>query len=419
MKKFASVLCFLTLSLTVQAQIPSGLQLIDIGVSVGPNVGIRHAGDGSGRKFLIDQDGIVRVIDAGNNLLPTAFLNITGKVACCGERGLLGLAFHPDYETNGLFFVSYTKEGSNTGDSIIERYSVSAGDPNVADAASGVVLMRVVQLASNHNGGDIHFGPDGYLYISLGDGGPQGNPGNEAQELDSMLGKILRIDVDQTTPAVTSQNLCGINDAGGAWNYAIPNDNPFVSDNSVCQEIWGYGLRNPWRFSFDSATGDMFVGDVGQGAIEEVSRVIAGAGFNDGINFGWRCFEGNNAFNQSEPTCDDSTAPFPVRPFLFPILTKTHSGDGVCAVTGGFMYRGPITALQGQYIYGDYCTGEIWIARDSGGNNWVEQEWLHGQPLAFNLTSFGEDEAGNVYVSDQGGDTYQIFHDIIYVNGFD
>lgn len=406
MKFFSLFLLFCTHSQITSAAIPANLELTLVG-NVSNNVGVRHAGDGSGRLFVINQTGIIRIIDNQGNLLATPFLNITNKVACCGERGLLGLAFHPDYANNGLFFVSYSKEANDAtnGDSIIERYQVSS-DPNVADANSAVQLMRVSQLASNHNGGNILFGPDGYLYIGLGDGGPQGNPGDEAQELNTLLGKMLRIDVDGSISG--SNNICALE----AANFGIPNDNPFVNDANVCDEIWSYGFRNPWRWSFDRTTGDLYIGDVGQSSIEEVS--FEAANNPGGDNYGWRCYEGSSTYNQSN--CTGNTADY-----VFPILEYNHSG-GRCSITGGYMYRGPINSLNGQYIYGDYCSGQIWFATLQG-STWQEEEWNQNQvSFVFDLTSFGEDEQGNVYISKGGGNIYRLDlpnNDIIFANDFE
>ncbi|WP_223789891.1 PQQ-dependent sugar dehydrogenase [Marinicella meishanensis] len=401
-------------SSTSLAQVPTdvGLELVN---SVSGNMGVRHAGDGSGRLFVINQDGAIRVIDDQDNLLATPFLDIDAKVNSGGnEQGLLGLAFHPNYSSNGYFYVNYTKSGSNSGDTIIERYSVSAGDANVADPNSGVVIMRVIQDFANHNGGNILFGPDGYLYIGMGDGGSGGDPLDRGLNLGSALGSMLRIDVDgnnapnHPAPVMNEDHVCP---QDGAGQYGIPADNPFVGTAGACPEIWTYGLRNPWRWSFDRDTGDMFIGDVGQGAREEISFQPANGG---GENFGWNCREGDIAYNG----CPDSSA------YTAPILVKTH-GSSRCSITGGYRYRGPVGSIQGDYIYGDYCSGQIWFANNAGGP-WTEDEWSNtgGVNFSFQLTSFGEDEDGNVYIVRRSGDIYRITgdplpDDLIFASDFE
>ena len=411
MKKLGFTFLICACALFAHAQVPAdvGLQLIG---NVSSNVGVRHAGDGSGRLFVMNQNGIIRVVNDQDVILATPFLDIQNKVTCCGERGLLGLAFHPDYSNNGYFFVNYSKSGSNSGDTIIERYQVSA-NADVADPTSGTVLMRIIQDFSNHNGGNLAFGPDGYLYIGMGDGGSAGDPENRAQVLQSNLGKMLRIDVDNNNapshpaPGSFEEDSCP-QDTG---NYAIPADNPFVSSPAgACPEIWAYGLRNPWRFSFDKDTGDLFIGDVGQNAKEEIDFQLASS--TGGENYGWKCREGDQSFSG----CAGK--------FVEPILVKNHSNSR-CSITGGYMYRGPVVSIQGNYIYGDYCSGQIWFAQNTG-SSWTEDQWSIpvGVSFAFNLTSFGEDEAGNVYISKQNGDFYRITGDavdtdLIFASGFD
>jgi glucose/arabinose dehydrogenase len=349
------------------------LQLVTNGVA-GP-ISMAHAGDGTGRLFIVQQEGEIRIW-TGSTLLATPFLDISALAACCGERGLLGLAFHPNYSSNGLFYVHYT---NNSGNTVIAEYAVSAGDPNVANGASGDIILTQSQPFSNHNGGQIAFGPDGYLYIGLGDGGSGGDPLNSGQTLTTQLGKILRIDVD------------GDDFPGDAnRDYAIPATNPFVGNPSALDEIWAYGLRNPWRFSFDSMTGDLFIADVGQGAIEEIDFQPAGSA--GGLNYGWRRMEGDQCFNPSTG-CDTGS-------LEYPILQYGHS-SGRCSVTGGFRYRGSdYPNLQGYYFYADYCTGEIWGATPDQNGDWLERYQLNAP---FNITTFGEDEDGEVYVANYGG----------------
>jgi glucose/arabinose dehydrogenase len=308
--------------------------------------------------FIIEKVGRIRILQDGQ-LLDFSYLDISDRVGSSGnEQGLLGLAFHPDYVENGLFFVNYTDKD---GDTVIARYRVTA-DPNLADPASEVVLLRVNQPFANHNGGVLAFGPDGYLYAGLGDGGSAGDPFGNAQKLDNLLGKILRLDVDSAEP------------------YAIPPDNPFGN------EIWAYGLRNPWRMSFDGQTGDLYIGDVGQGEWEEIDFVSAGA--PGGINFGWDYFEGIHPFEGTPPQGAQ---------FMPPVVEYSH-GEG-CSVTGGYVYRGSMPAWNGIYLYGDYCSGTIWgLIRSSGG--WQNRA-LFG--AVGRITSFGQDGSGEVYIVLDGG----------------
>lgn len=321
-------------------------------------VDLQHAGDGSGRLFLIEKVGRIRVWQAGQ-LLNVPFLDIDNRVGSNGnEQGLLGLAFHPRYLENGLFFVNYTDKDGNT---IIARYRVTS-DPNIADPNSEVALLRVNQPFGNHNGGVLAFGPDGHLYAGLGDGGSAGDPFGNGQKLDTLLGKILRLDVDSAEP------------------YAIPADNPFGN------EIWAYGLRNPWRMSFDRATGDLYIGDVGQGNWEEIDFMPAGA--PGGVNFGWDYFEGTHPFEGTPPQGAQ---------FVPPVAEYNHS-EG-CSVTGGYVYRGVMPEWYGIYLYGDYCSGTVWgLIRSDGG--WQEQVLFGG---VGRITSFGQDESGEVYIILDGG----------------
>jgi hypothetical protein len=299
-------------------------------------------------------------------ILSPPFLDISSLVSSGGERGLLGVAFHPDYAHNGLFYVNYT---NIAGDTVVARYSVSA-DPDLADPGSASILLTISQPFSNHNGGQLQFGPDGYLYIGVGDGGSGGDPGNRAQDLGLLLGKILRIDVDV--------------DKNAADLYYIPLDNPFVGPgDGALDEIWAWGLRNPWRFSFDRLTGDLFIADVGQNSWEEVDfQPDTSTG---GENYGWRLMEGNSCYNP--PTsCNDGT-------LTLPILVYDHSAG--CAVTGGYRYRGSKNPdLYGLYLYGDYCSGRIWGAQEDGLGGWSSRVLLDTN---FSISSFGEDESGEIY----------------------
>lgn len=413
MKLVTCILLTFTFSQT-WAQIPSDIGTENV-TSISNNLGIFHAGDGSGRLFTPVRSGSIRIIDSDDNLLPTPFLNISSIVnSSPNERGLLGLAFHPDYENNGFFYVNYTKNGANSGDTIVARYTVSQNDPNVADPNSAQVLMRIIQDNWNHNGGNMAFGPDGYLYIGMGDGGGNTNANDDldrAQDLSSALGKMLRIDVDNdnppshSAPAMSDDPSCPQN----SDLYAIPVDNPFISTPGACPEIWAYGLRNPWRWSFDKETGDMFIADVGQSAWEEVNFQPAAS--TGGEHYGWNCKEGSNDFQNGNDCAD------PRPEMVDPVHSQDHN-QGRCSITGGFNYRGPVSSLKNRYIYGDYCSGQIWIASYSN-DTWSEDEWTNNGASAFGITSFGEDEIGNVYVT-VGDNIYRITgDDTVFSNGFE
>ena len=409
MKKILNTLLLSGICLSAQADIPS-----DIGTefvaTISSNLGVRHASDQTGRKFVPAQGGTIRIIDDQDNLITLPFLDISSKLTSGGERGLLGLAFHPDYKNNGYFFVNYTKNGSNFGDTIIERYQVSQNDPNVADPNSGTLLMRIEQDFSNHNGGNILFGPDGFLYIGMGDGGSGGDPNGRSQNLTSALGKMLRIDVDNDNPP--SNPAPGQDGAAcpqESDNYAIPASNPSFSTPGACPEIWAYGLRNPWRWSFDKENGDLYIGDVGQNAYEEINYQPAAS--TGGEHYGWNCREGFHSYSNQ---CSIS-----ISSMTDPILEKSQAG-GRCSITGGYNYRGPVESLQNKYIYGDYCSGQLWVAENNG--SWVEDEWT-GHGASGNIKSFGEDEAGNIYITSSNS-IYRITGDvaptdIIFESGFE
>jgi glucose/arabinose dehydrogenase len=328
-------------------------------------VGLANAADGSGRLFIIEQSGLIRIWVEGS-LLGTPFLDIQNRIGSqASEQGLLGLAFHPNYADNGYFFVNYTDMDGNTA---ISRFQVSGQDPNRADPGSETVLLTISQPYENHNGGMLAFGSDGYLYIGTGDGGSGGDPQNNAQSLDTLLGKMLRIDIDQEE------------------GYAVPADNPLPEHPYA--EIWAYGLRNPWRFSFDALTGDLYIGDVGQSEWEEIDYLPHDA--SGGINFGWNYYEGSHPFQGSHPA--DQT-------FTEPVAEYGH--DLGCSVTGGVVYRGQeLPEWQGIYFYGDFCTGNLWGLFQTAAGEW--NSLLLYQNLAM-TTSFGEDEAGEVYLLDYAG----------------
>jgi glucose/arabinose dehydrogenase len=340
------------------------LQLVASGLA--SPVAITHAGDGSGRLFITLKSGLIVVYD-GNRVLPVPFLDIRPLVSTGGEQGLLSVAFHRNYRNNGLFFVNYTNTDGNT---VIARYSVS-GDPNAADPNSAASLLTIPQPFANHNGGQLQFGPDGYLYIGMGDGGSGGDPLDNAQNLGTLLGKMLRIDID------------------GGFPYAIPGDNPFMGTAGARSEIWTLGLRNPWRFSFDRGTGDLFIGDVGQNSWEEVNYQAAGS--PGGENYGWRLMEGNHCFNPPSNCNTGALTP--------PIIEYAHgTGNSLgCSITGGYRYRGTRNpALSGIYFYADLCTGLI-----SGASQQVSGGWTTTGLLDTSLviSTFGEDEAGEIYVA--------------------
>jgi glucose/arabinose dehydrogenase len=316
----------------------------------------------------------------------TPFLTING-VSTGTEQGLLGLAFHPSYASDGYFYVDFT---DSTGTTNIRRYTVSS-NPDVADPNSAYPILSVAQPYSNHNGGWVAFGPDGYFYVALGDGGSGGDPQNRAQNVDVLLGKLLRIDVDGDDFPLDPNT-----------NYAVPPDNPFVGGTGNAA-IWAYGLRNPWRDSFDRLTGDLYIADVGQSSWEEIDFQPAGS--PGGQNYGWRCYEGDHAYNTTGCASPDT--------MVFPIYEYDHS-NGNCAITGGYVYRGQqICDLQGTYFFADYCSAQIWSFRYDG-TNLTEltnrtAELAPGGGLSINsITSFGEDAAGELYICDQGGEVFKI-----------
>ncbi|MBI5081881.1 MAG: PQQ-dependent sugar dehydrogenase [Chloroflexi bacterium] len=316
---------------------------------------LTHAGDA--RLFVLEQPGVIKII-ADNKVLPTPFLDIQSIVnSSANERGLLGLAFHPKFKENKFFFVHYS---DLKGDTAIARYKVSS-DVNRADPNSGEIILQIAQPASNHNGGHLVFDPDGLLYIGLGDGGGQGDTRGNAQSNASLLGKMLRLNVD------------------------APNPKP---------EIWAKGLRNPWRYSFDRATGDLYIGDVGQNVWEEIDYVKAPMP-KAILNFGWNIMEGNHVYKNAA-TGDT---------LLAPIAEYDHGASGGCSVTGGYVYRGKeIPELSGLYFYGDYCTGFVWTLKQTQGK-WQNDLFLRTR---FRISSFGEDVNGELYLVDHGGAVYKL-----------
>jgi glucose/arabinose dehydrogenase len=366
-----------TAAAVVPSRIDLGLTPVVGGLS--SPVGVTNAGDGSGRLFVVEQTGAVRIV-MGGNLASTAFIDISRSVSRGGEQGLLGLAFHPSYKTNGKLYLSYT---DLNGASVIREYHVSSSDPDRVDGSSGRTLLRVKQPYENHNGGHVAFGPDGYLYFGLGDGGSGGDPGNRAQNRNTLLGKLLRIDVNRRS---------------GSLPYAIPPTNPYVGRSGL-DLIWAYGLRNPWGFSFDRSTGDLWIGDVGQSAWEEVDRALAVGGRNAGraLNFGWRAMEGTHCFQPSSGCARAGKT--------LPLTEYGHSG-GRCSITGGNVYRGTAYPdLVGAYLFGDYCSGEIWYVDRAAARGVAPRLALDTDAL---ITSFGEDQGGELYLTDVGGRLFQI-----------
>jgi glucose/arabinose dehydrogenase len=403
-------------------------------------IAVRHAGDTSGRVFVATQNGNIRVVNNSGSLVTTPFLTINGSTVCQwagasatpgftsgGERGLLGLAFHPQYSVNRRFFINFTDSGGHTN---IAELLASSTDPNIAEAGSCKILMRVKQDFSNHNGGNLLFGPDGLLYIGMGDGGSGGDPCNRGQTLNpanlndtgnctvgatfnvaalpgnpnsrALLGKMLRIDVNGTT--ATGHSLCGT-PSNLAAGYSIPATNVFANGATKCPEVLYYGLRNPWRWSFDRLTGDLIIGDVGQNAVEEISFVRRAPEFSGGLNFGWNCFEGESSFSAT-----GSCAGANLAATHDPVMPLPQGGSGG-SITGGYIYRGPKPALSGLYIAADYIKSEFYLATPSNltapGSaqpNWAFRTFTNSS-LGFSgvVTSFGEDEAGNVYVATANG----------------
>jgi glucose/arabinose dehydrogenase len=344
------------------------IKLLPVLTGLSSPVFVTTARDGSNRLFVVEQGGVIKVLQPGSSS-PTVFLDITANVLSGGERGLLGLTFHPHFSSNRRFFVNYTRQPD--GATVIAEYQASPADPNVADPTERVLLV-IAQPFANHNGGMVEFGPDGFLYIGMGDGGSGNDPGNRAQNTAELLGKILRIDVDQPD---------------GSQPYSSPSTNPFAGSTAGRDEIFAYGFRNPWRFSFDRATGDLYVGDVGQNAVEEIDIVTLGG------NYGWRVWEGTSCTANDPGLCDPTG-------FVFPIAEYTHAG-GRCAVTGGYVYRGSRSSVPaGSYLYADFCTGEIFRLQNGASSLLLDS--------GLSLSAFGEDEAGELYVVDLGGTVQRI-----------
>ncbi len=327
-----------------------------------------------GRLFIVQRKGLIRIY-ADGRLLPNPFLDLSEEVTENGEGGLLSMALHPRFAENGRFFVDYTNLEGNT---VVASYRPKETDPNLADPQSATTLLAIDQPYSNHNGGQLQFGPDGYLYIGMGDGGSGGDPACNAQRPETLLGKMLRIDVDHPE-----------NRTGGR-PYAIPPDNPFLGANPLPDEAWAIGLRNPWRFSFDRANGDLWIGDVGQNRREEIDHLPAGT--PPGRNFGWKPMEASLCYGDER--CPGTTPPCGAPEFVAPVLEYDHD-DGDCSVTGGYVYRGrAIPALAGRYLFADYCSGKVWAAAP-GANGYDVKKLDLEAPF---VVTFGEDQAGEIWL---------------------
>lgn len=351
----------------LRTNLPTGITISQFATGFSAPVQITNAGDGTNRLFIVEKGGLVKIINNGT-VLATPFLNISALVSDGSEQGLLGIAFPEGFATKRYFYTDYTNKVA-VGNTVVARFLLTA-DSNVADSTDPKEILQVVQPFTNHNGGQLNFGPDGFLYIGMGDGGSIGDSHNDAQNKTSLLGKILRIDVES-----------------GVVPYSLPADNPFNN------EVWSYGLRNPWRFSFDRTTGEIYIADVGQNLSEEINVQSSGA---PALNYGWPIMEGSLCY--SNPICDPTG-------LVIPVAEYNHS-SGDCSVTGGYVYRGSeFPSLQGVYLYGDYCSGKI-RGLIKVGSTWESKVLLDTN---FNISSFGEDEAGNIYFSDlTSGNIYKI-----------
>jgi glucose/arabinose dehydrogenase len=370
---------------TSRVVITPDVSLVEFAGGFSQPLGIVNSGvPGDDRLFIVEKEGLIRILQSDGDILPTVvpppFLDVSTLISTGSEQGLLGLAFHPNYADNGFFFINYT---DTNGDTRIARYTVS-GDPDLADPDSGLIILSVTQLRANHNGGDLKFGPDGYLYVGLGDSGGGGDPDNSSQDMGELLGKMLRLDVDSTEGIPP--------DCGSNGHYSIPPDNPFVEGfPDTCNEIWASGLRNPWRFSFDRLLGDLYIADVGQDKWEEVNWQPANS--SGGENYGWRCYEGNEPFNLAG--CG------PPEQYTFPVHDYTQS-QSRSSITGGFVYRGvAYPVLWGYYLFGDYVSGRIWALYPDGDGSWQVIPLEPSLPER-GLSSFGEDIRGELYVSHLG-----------------
>ncbi len=437
------------------AQLPPDLVLVPQASGFTDITAVRAPPALGSRLWVLEQSGRARILQ-GSTISATPYLRLcasasagcfvpAGGFTSGGERGLLGMAFHPNYASNRQVYINYTNGAGNT---VIARMLTAAGNPDLADTATFTILLTISQDFNNHNGGDLHFGGDGFLYIGMGDGGSGNDPCARSQTLDpaqlcngvandgqagcpinascgpigrgpsrALLGKMLRIDVDNSTPAGANR-LCA-DAADGSAPYAIPNDNPFASNTSNCAEVWALGLRNPFRFSFDRETKDMFIADVGQGAREEVNFEASSS--LGGRNYGWRCREGTRPNQSNAPACNQPSV------FDEPIFELCREANvntcpapftSTCSITGGYRYRGPAPSLQGLYFFGDFCESIIRVATETGGS-WSQQTWT---PSGGNIRSFGEDAIGNVYIATASTVsliTGTLPSNTIFINGFE
>ncbi len=350
----------ITLALAACTQNVVAQRLVPVADGLRQPVVITNAGDE--RLFVAEQSGAIRIVRSGE-LLREPFLDLSGELSTGGERGLLGLAFPVDYGATGRFYVYYTGNGGQT---VLSRFTVTPGNPDRANPESEEVLLTQAQPYSNHNGGQIAFGPDGFLYVGLGDGGSGGDPQGNGQSLGTFLGKLLRLDVS------------------GERGYAVPSDNPFVERDGALPEIWAYGIRNPWRFSFDRDTGDLYIADVGQDAYEEVNFTPAGTA--GGLNYGWKVMEGLHCYAAS--SCDQTG-------LTLPVLEYPHGPQWGTSITGGYVYRGAeVPALQGNYVFADFVSGRVWST--SAADGWAPRPLFE---TGFNVSTFGEDAAGELYIA--------------------
>lgn len=357
--------------LSTTSEAKAQLALFSSGVS-NPTSIVSTGVAGDKRLFVIDQSGKIRIINSTGTVVSESFLDISSLVMFSGEAGLLGLTFSPHYATDGYFYVDYIDKNLTT---VVARYHVSS-DANTADTSTAQVILTQKQPYTNHNGGALAFGPDGYLYIAFGDGGDAGDPGNRGQDTTTLLGKLLRIDVSKLP-------------------YTSPSDNPFVGKAGAKPEIWDFGLRNPWRISFDSKTHELYIADVGQGEVEEINVEQPGKGGN---NYGWRCYEGTKDFKTDG--CKAKST------YIFPQLTYDHT-EGRCSVTGGYVYRGKkYPDLSGKYFYADYCGGQVYSMQRGENGAYAATKMLQAP---YRISTFGQDNNGELYLADYGtGAIYQI-----------
>jgi glucose/arabinose dehydrogenase len=368
--KILSLIVFTLIIKIAECQVTN--QLIPFASGLTSTVGITNAGDS--RLFVVNQQGYIQIINSDGSINSQPFLDIHNRIVYGGERGLLGVAFHPQYKTNGYFYVNYIGPGDSTH---ISRFKVNPESPDQADPQSELNLMIIPQPFSNHNGGELCFGPDGYLYIGMGDGGSSGDPGKRAQNPMVYLGKMLRIDVDHGNP------------------YSVPVTNPFYGSTTTLNEIWALGLRNPWRFSFDRLTGDLWIADVGQSAFEEID--VQAANSKGGENYGWNCFEGNQPYS--------NTGCVSANQLTFPAYVYNHGPE--CSITGGYVFRGSASSpFYGHYFFADYCSDRIWTLHKAG-DQYIKQDF--GQFSGNSFSTFGEDASGQIYIAGiKSGKIYRI-----------